>query len=312
MDTGCPAPIAVFAYRRADHLAKTLDALELCPEFSRSPVFAFSDGARNETATADVQAVRTLLRKRKRDNMTIVEATSNQGLAASIISGVNRLCSEYGRVIVIEDDLVLTPSALTWMNAALDRFADDDRVYQVSAYQWWNPRLRNRRTGLFGRLAVSWGWGTWKRAWDQFDPEAIGADRLETDPDLRRAFDMGGSFPLSEMMVLQSRGLIDSWAIRWAWSVFKNDGLVVFPPQSLVRNIGFDKTATHNSIGRLKALITPSPDIWEGPGIPELPDLSLHVAADERTFEYGLRRSGAMRNRKVVAVLRAMGLWRKN
>lgn len=312
MDIGCPAPIALFAYRRADHLAKTLDALELCPEFSRSPVFVFSDGPKNAAASADVEAVRALLRGRKRTNMTVVEAASNQGLANSIITGVSRLCDQYGRVIVIEDDLVLTPLALTWMNAALDRFADEERVYQVSAYQWWNPRLRNRRKGLFGRLAVSWGWGTWKRAWDQFDPDATGAEKLETDPSLRRAFDMDGSFPLSEMMLLQSRGLIDSWAIRWAWSVFRNNGLVVFPPQSLVRNIGFDETATHNSIGRLKALITPSPVIWDGPEIPELPDLSLHETTDERTFEYGLRRSGATRNRQIVAVLRSLGLWRKN
>jgi hypothetical protein len=312
MDIARPAPIAVFAYRRADHLAKTLDALERCPEFSKSPVFVFSDGPKNESARSDVEAVRKLLLDRKRSNMTIVEAATNQGLATSIIAGVSRLCDEYGRVIVIEDDLVLSPLALTWMNAALDRFVHEERVYQVSAYQWWNPRLRDRRTGLFGRLAVSWGWATWKRAWDQFDADATGAYKLETDPDLRRAFDMDGSFPLSEMMLLQGRGLIDSWAIRWAWSVFKNDGLVVFPPQSLVRNIGFDETATHNSIGRLKALITPAPLVWDQPEIPELPDLRLHQASDERTFEYGLRRSGAMRNRKIVAVLRAMGLWRRN
>lgn len=40
-------------------------------------------------------------------------------------------------------------------------------------------------------------------------------------------------------------GEIDSWAIRWYWSVFKNNGCVVYPPTSYVNNIGFDGSGTH-------------------------------------------------------------------
>jgi len=307
------APIALFAYRRADHLAQTLDALEACPEFDQSRVFVFSDGAKDgAAAAADVASVRSLLKRRARANMTVIEAPSNRGLAASVITGVSRLCNEYGRVIVIEDDLLVSPVTLTWLNAALDRFENDAEVYQVSAYQWWNPQLRQRRKGLFGRMAVSWGWATWKRAWDAFDPDATGWEALETDKALRRAFDMDGAYPLSEMLRLQIDGRIDSWAIRWAWSVFRNDGLVLYPPRSLVRNIGFDETGTHNSIGRLKNLITPPPMMWTGSVMPDLPENTDGALADEKILRRGLRHSGAMRNRRIVAVLRAVGLWRKN
>lgn len=310
-----PAPIALFAYRRADHLARTLDALEACPEFTRSSVFVFSDGPKegaSAAARADIDAVRTLLKARGLPNMTVVEAPANRGLAVSVISGVSRLCNEHGRVIVIEDDLLVSPVTLTWLNAALDRFENDSDVYQVSAYQWWNPGLRQRKDGLFGRMAVSWGWATWKRAWDRFDPEATGWEALETDPDLRRAFDMNGTYPLAEMLKLQIDGRIDSWAIRWAWSVFRNDGLVLYPPRSLVRNIGFDETGTHSSIGRLKNFITPPPMMWTEPVMPTLPENTDGILADEKILQRGLRLSGAMRNRRIVAVLRALGLWRKN
>jgi hypothetical protein len=112
------APIAVFAYRRTNLLTKTLDALERCPEFADSPVFIFSDGPRSGGAEADVAAVRKLVRGRLRRNMTLIESSMNRGLAASIISGVSQLCNDHGRVIVVEDDLIVSPSTLTWFNAA--------------------------------------------------------------------------------------------------------------------------------------------------------------------------------------------------
>src|SRR5271154_6353259 len=95
------APIAIFAYRRTRHLARTLDALEACPEFTQSPVFVFSDGPRSEAAISDVAQVRALLQARRRANVTIVEAPKNLGLAASIIKGVTQLCDTFGRAIVI-------------------------------------------------------------------------------------------------------------------------------------------------------------------------------------------------------------------
>ncbi|MFN3930136.1 MAG: hypothetical protein ACK4JY_00180 [Brevundimonas sp.] len=310
-----PAPIALFAYRRADHLSKTLDALEACPEFERSPVFVFSDGPKDDASAeviAEIASVRSMLNMRLRSNMSVVEAATNRGLAASVIAGVTQLCAEYGRVIVIEDDLIVSPVTLTWLNAALDRFEANAKVFQISAYQWWNPLLRRRRDGLFGRMAVSWGWATWKRAWDAFDPDATGWEALESDKTLRRAFDMDGSYPLSEMLRLQIDGRIDSWAIRWAWSVFRRDGLVLYPPRSLVRNIGFDETGTHNSIGKLKNLISPPPMLWAEAVMPDLPATTDGVVTDEKIVQRGLRHSGAMRNRRIVAVLRALGVWRKN
>ncbi len=306
------APIAIFAYRRTDHLERTLDALEACPEFASSRVFVFSDGPKSDAAVHDVAAVRQLIQTRKRSNMTVIEAPSNQGLAASVIAGVSRLCDEFGRVIVIEDDLVVSPLTLTWLNAGLDRYADDENVYQISAYQWWNPLLDQRMCGLFGQMAVSWGWATWKRAWDKFDSEATGWAELQENKALRRAFDMDGAYPLSEMLELQAMALIDSWAIRWAWTVFRNNGLVLYPPRTLVINIGFDETATHNSLGRLKRFVTRRPVPWAQPTIPTMPNHAALDPSNTRTFHSGLRWSGAMRNRRVVAVLRALGLWRNN
>ncbi|SHO66864.1 hypothetical protein SAMN02745172_03524 [Pseudoxanthobacter soli DSM 19599] len=293
MSEGSLAPIAVFAYRRTDHLTKTLDALERCAEFSRSPVFVFSDGAKSESGAADVAAVRALVRARLRPNMTLVEAPANRGLANSISQAVTQLCDRYGRVIVIEDDLVVSPHALAWLNGGLDRYRDDERVFQISAHQFDVPDFAARKEGLFLHLTTSWGWATWKRAWDRFDPNAEGWEKLKTDRALRQRFDVGGQ-PYSEMLRRQMEGRLDSWAIRWWWSVFKADGICLFPPRSLVQNIGFDETATHYKLGRLRRIGPKSPDANDL-AMPDLPENALVASSDEAALYAALATRGGRR-----------------
>jgi hypothetical protein len=299
------APVAIFAYRRTDHLKQTLDALERCPEFAQSAVFVYSDGPKNDAGHEDVQAVRALLRARARPNMTIIEAEENRGLAASVIAGATQLCSKFGRVIVIEDDLIVQPCTLAWFNRALDAYSDAENVVHVNGYQHYVSEFQDRRAGVFGRFVGSWGWATWHRAWRNFDPVAQGWEEVQRDERLSYAFDQNGSFPLSSMLTEQMTGRSDSWAIRWFWTVFKSQGLTLSPPRSLIRNIGFDNTATHNTIGRFKRLLMPRQSLpWTSSCPPSLPDVIAADPADERAHRKALLRTGAMRNAKIKKMLR--------
>jgi hypothetical protein len=136
---------------------------------------------------------------------------------------------------------------LVYMNASLNIFAKHDKVMTVSGYMYNTPQLRNQNIQIFLPLISTWGWGTWDRAWQKFDPDAAGYEILKTDKRLRRKFDCNGSYPFSRMLGLQMNRKIDSWGIRWYWSIFKNNGLSCFPPNTLVLNNGFDATATHGS-----------------------------------------------------------------
>jgi len=140
-------------------------------------------------------------------------------------------------VIVVEDDLEVSPTFLRFMNAGLERYADNDRVMQISGYQF--PVELPPRP-LFFSFPTSWGWATWARAWQHFDADAKGYSALAADKALRHHFDLDGSYPYFEMLERQRKGQVDSWAIRWHLSVFMRDGLVLYPGRSLVRNTGFD------------------------------------------------------------------------
>jgi len=239
------APIVVFAYRRPAHLQSTLQSLMACEGFGESKVIVFGDGPKSEDDRNPVDATRRTAQLLLGSRAEYHFRETNAGLAASIIGGVTEVTRRFGRAIVLEDDLQIAPNFLVYMNAALDRYENDENVYQISGQLVDTPEFIGRDAALFLPYTTSWGWATWNRAWMRFDPLARGWEQLRTDRAVRRRFNLRGSYDYSTMLQRQMTGLIDSWAIRWYWSVFRNDGLVCFPPTSLARNTGLDGSGTH-------------------------------------------------------------------
>lgn len=240
------APIAVFAYKRPDHLARTLRSLEACPEFMESELHIYCDGPRDHSEHEAVAAARAVAAAYS-SRAKIRHADVNRGLAASITAGVADLASIYGRVIVVEDDLVVAPNFLTYLNQALDTYADDDRVMHITAYMYPVPPKPGRTDVYFLQTIGSWGWATWHRAWKHFDPDPRDWRRIQSEPDTRQAFNLGGAADFASMLRAQMEGRIDSWVIRWYWTVFNRGGLVCYPPTTLVLNKGFDRSGTHGA-----------------------------------------------------------------
>lgn len=239
------APVIVFCYRRPAHLRNTLLSLMRCDGFAQSPVIVYGDGPRNAEEVAVVEETRAIAEDLLGDRAEYHFREKNTGLARSVIEGVDDVMARFGRAIVIEDDLELAPGFLTYMNSALERFADDERVWQVSGYMFDVPEFKSRSQAFFLPMTVSWGWATWKRAWDQFDLSAAGWKEIDMNPSCRRRFNLGGAYDYATMLRRQMSGQLDSWAIRWYWSVFRAGGLAVFPPTTLVRNHGFDGSGSH-------------------------------------------------------------------
>lgn len=239
------APIALFTYNRPDHTARTIAALAANELAIKSDLVIFSDAPRNARVAEGVRQVREIIAHVSGfRSIKVVEREANLGLSRSIISGVTDLVARYGRVIVLEDDLVTSPFFLRYMNDALELYADDDRVISVHGYIY--PVLNQLPETFFLRGADCWGWATWKRGWDLF--ESNGAKLLH-ELRVRRLtceFDFNDSYSYTKMLVRQIRGENDSWAIRWYASAFLNDRLTLYPGRSLVQNIGNDASGTHS------------------------------------------------------------------
>jgi hypothetical protein len=240
-----PSPIAVFIYKRAAHLEATLQSLRLCDGFDESPLIVFADGPRDRGEADAVNAARTVARDLLGPRAEYRFSDANLGLGASIIRGVTDVVGRFGRGIILEDDLQLAPHFLTYMNQGLDRYEHRTEVFQVAGHMFDTPEFEDRQSVVFLPFTTTWGWGTWRRAWDRFDPLAAGWRSLRNDRALRADFNLGGAYDYSTMLERQMSGTGDSWGIRWYWSVFRARGLVCFPPGSLVHNAGIDGSGTH-------------------------------------------------------------------
>jgi len=242
-----PAPVAVMIYRRPAHLRNTLTALLACHNSDQHEIHVFGDGPRTEADIEPVAQARSVAREMLGKAAHYHFSDQNRGLSASVIAAVDQLTASHGDVIVLEDDLVLAPNTLGFFQQALGRYRDDDLVMQVSAHMFASPALAKRQETLFLPFTTSWGWATWRRAWSHFDASASGWQQLRQDRALRRRFNLNGSYDFAAMLEAQMEGQRDSWAIRWYWSVFQAEGLVAYPPRSLVHNTGFDGSGTHGS-----------------------------------------------------------------
>jgi hypothetical protein len=242
------APIALFAYNRPDHLRRSLESLLHNEEAARSDLIVFSDGPRSAADVRRVEEVRALVRQVEGFRSVKLRARDqNLGGPRAIPEGISEICGRFGRIIVVEDDVVVAPSFLAYLNGALHLYADDPQVVCVNGYFY--PHRVSLPETFFLRGADNQGWATWSRGWSLFDPD--GATLLERlrRQHLVRAFDMN-CYPFSAMLEPRPGRPVAPWDVRWFASAFLANGLTLYPGTSLVRNIGFDGSGVHSPVSR--------------------------------------------------------------
>lgn len=244
------APILLFVFNRPDHTRQTLEALQRNTLAADSLLYIYADGARNDADKAAVAEVRKIINSVEGfREVVVIERDTNQGLARNIIDGVTTQVNKYGKVIVLEDDLITSPYFLQFMNDALQVYKDEPRVGHIQACDYTqNPTLPD--TYLI-KWTGSWGWATWDRAWKYFNPDGGALLRELLQRKLSHEFDFGGTYGYTRMLRRQVEGKNNSWAIRWNASLFLNNILSLNVGKSLVRNIGFDGSGTHCGSERL-------------------------------------------------------------
>ena len=238
------SPVALFAYMRPEHLRATVESLRANAEAPFTHVTVFCDAPKRPEHAAGVAAVRAYVKRIECfASVEVIERERNLGLAASIVDGVTRIVEAHGRVIVVEDDLLLSPYFLRYMNEGLDIYANDEAVASIHGYAY--PVAETLPDTYFLRGADCWGWATWRRAWSHL--RLGGADLLIElkHLGLTHEFDFDGSYCYTQMLRDQIAGRNDSWAVRWHASCYLDGMLTLYPGRSLVHNIGNDASGTH-------------------------------------------------------------------
>lgn len=243
------APVVVFAYKRHEELMACIGSLEKCKGASQTPLYIFSDGARGEKDQVGVAKVREFIQTVKGfESVSYFFSPQNNGLGKSIIQGVNQVLESYPSVIVLEDDLVPSRNFLQFMNQGLGIYETNKKIFSITGYNY--PfRIKNNEPydTYFLPRPCSTGWGTWKDRWTAIDWEVKDFAEFKKNREAVRDFNKAGS-DIFNMLDRQQRGVIDSWAVRWAYNQWKTGSLTAYATVSKIKNIGFSGDSSNTNI----------------------------------------------------------------
>lgn len=293
------APIIVFAYNRPEHLRNTLKSLMANDLSDQSELFIYADGPKEGISAEGLEKIkktREVIREKQWcGEVHIIEREKNMGLASSVIAGVTEVINKFGKVIVLEDDLEISPNFLKYINKALDYYSDNNEIMEISGYSY-PTETKIDADAYFLPFISSLGWGTWKRVWDSFDKTTRGVEILKNNKKMRYSFDLDGSYPYYKMILGQEAGRIDSWAIRFCLSIFLQGGLVLYPKKTLIFHEGFDEAGTHCKIKFAQGEIDPNFLVEKFDEKRILPEIKYEV------FAYLKKRSSFMKKIRNLSI----------
>lgn len=241
------APVVLIVYNRPKHLLKTLNSLKKNPECKYTDLFIFSDGFKNDNDQDQkkVLKVRKLIRKvnffRKKK---IIEKKENLGLKKIIIDSINYVMNKKSKVIVLEDDIIVSKFFLNFMNTALNKYRPIKKIWHISAWNYSISVKSSDSDAFFIKNMNCWGWGTWKNRWKKIKINPKFFEKKFTKKD-KYLFNLNNSFENFSQITRNAEKKISTWAIFWNATIFLNNGLCLNPVKSFTINIGQDASGTN-------------------------------------------------------------------
>lgn len=236
------APVVMFVYNRPIHTEKSLESLQKNKLAKETILYVYADGSKLNSSTEEKKKItdtRNIIKTLTGfKQVVLIEKEKNEGLAISVITGVTEIVNKHGKVIVLEDDLLVSPYFLDFMNEGLDAYESSPNIYSINGYMF--PVEHQTPSVVLLPYTSTWGWATWAEKWKVFNTNMEGKEFLKSNPFLACRFNLG-HYKYNDMLSFEN----NSWGIKWYFSVFIRGGLNVFPTISLVRNIGFDGSGTN-------------------------------------------------------------------
>jgi hypothetical protein len=172
-------------------------------------------------------------------------ANTNMGLKRRVETGLAWVFSQVSEAIILEDDCVPHPSFFPFCRELLERYRDDEQVMGISGSNFLFDQAPPAESYHFSSYPLIWGWATWRRAWNRYDPDlrdwrgTSGREWLHrrlSDPAAERYW----SYYFQQTCTRQH-----TWDYAWTYACWLHNGLSVIPTKNLVSNIGFGDAASN-------------------------------------------------------------------
>ena len=240
-------PICLFLYNRPKLVIPCLDAISKSAKGHSIHLYIFVDGPKSEE---DSFQVKDTLKKvnnydfQSFDKVQIEETPKNKGLANSIIHGATKVIEKYKKIIVIEDDLIVSNNFVSFMIEALMKYKENKKIGSISGFSFAIKSTSNDDV-YFHPRPNSWGWATWEDRWKSVNWN-VNEKYLNEISYSKKSFNMLGQ-DMDRMLKAYVYKKIDSWAIRWALCHWKYNWLALTPYKSKIINKGFGNNLATNT-----------------------------------------------------------------
>jgi hypothetical protein len=253
------SPVLFLIFNRPRHTKSTFAAIR---KAAPPRLYIAADGPRSHKADEGI------LCEQARATATAVDwpcevktlfRNSNMGCAKAVSSALTWFFKHEPEGIVLEDDLLPHPDFFPFCDNMLEYWRDTDKIMHIGSNNFQFGIRRGSASYYFSCIQHCWGWASWARAWQHFDYEMTGLNNflrdelpgMFTSPDTLEYFQ-------NELTSTQ-KGTCDSWAFRWTYSIWKNNGLCIIPNMNLVGNFGFDSKGTHTMTKNIFTMVPVQP-----------------------------------------------------
>lgn len=289
------APVAIFIYKRPELVKGLINAIRA---YQPSKLYIAADGPKVEGGQLEFQLCKEARRVAEVGvnwpcELKRVYAPKNMGLRVRLESGLDSLFAEEREAIVLEEDCHPSIDFFSFCEEMLARYRNEPEVASISGNCFLPHATQPEADYFFSRYLHIWGWATWARAWNSYDPRSW-------------AWPEGGFrtyFP--EAKERESRywdrifsgvtnGEIRTWDYPWVSHLWKRGWVSITPSQNLVTNRGFGPEATNTrdasvdvGIERVGSLLPP----FRGP----VGNIHADTALDQMVFRnHFLRTEGRL------------------
>ncbi len=240
-------PVALIIFNRPDLTERVFDAIR---QAKPPQLFIIADGPRPDRPDdiAKCNAARSIVDRVDWDCEVFKNfADLNLGCGVRPATGISWVFDLVDRAIILEDDCIPHPDFFRFCDELLDRYRDDERIMHISGNNFWANKYACEQSYLFSRYTLSWGWATWRRAWQHYDFEMKLWWELSPPQQQNLIADLLGDEHAAKnwIGIFHDAIGVDAWDYQWTLANWLQGGLAILPQVNLVSNIGFDADATH-------------------------------------------------------------------
>lgn len=168
----------------------------------------------------------------------------NQGCKYGPANAISWIFEDEEEAIILEDDIAADESFFWYCQEMLQKYRYDTRIMVVSGQKGvWDFPVEGDY--FFTSTILTWGWATWRRAWEFFDIEIKKWPYFKSMGLLKNVYGKDAAISLSDNLDAVYSGKLDAWDYAWLLACVSNMGLAIQPGRNLIENIGYGEDATH-------------------------------------------------------------------